>query len=518
MDRESDRDSNNNIGSELLINPKKKASNAPSGASSVLSGGGGGEVGAAAEGGDASSVPTMRVRASTASAMDARTATVGNIMGSRRTRSELLDIDREHEGAGRAPSFMLNKKQRREEDDDDMRTGAGDELDDEEEIRRQHVLRRTMDRRRRQYDMTPSERSWRRSVRGDEEESVMSPSEKSLSAGRSHHYHHRRRTASAARPMTEEEIRVAKQGILHEFDRLEKKNYKLSHKFSLDSSLEEMKAEYERIKKDKSLDHSIQFQKNILMMCVNSIEYLNNRFDPFDFDLEGWSMSVGDSLEDYEEIFERLHEKYGGTSKMEPEMQLLFSLGGSAMMFHIENKLFKRRMGGNNGGNNGGGGDRPPQRSGGGGGSVLNILGSLFGGITGGGSGGGAGGGGAKRSAAQQSQQQPQQQSRQQQQQDDDVAMRGPVEDDILREIQQNASRGYQNERIDMISHGGDSDMEDVKDGTGVSVFNDNETENPASSAEAAPAPSSSSMRGGGGRGSRGGGRGGGRKGKTLAL
>ena len=30
----------------------------------------------------------------------------------------------------------------------------------------------------------------------------------------------------------------------------------------------------------------------MLMACVTGIEYLNNRFDPFDVKLEGWSESV----------------------------------------------------------------------------------------------------------------------------------------------------------------------------------------------------------------------------------
>jgi hypothetical protein len=51
-----------------------------------------------------------------------------------------------------------------------------------------------------------------------------------------------------------------------------------------------------------------------------------------------------ENIMDYDGIFERLHEKYSGSVKMEPEMELLFALGGSAFMFHLSHTLFKTAM------------------------------------------------------------------------------------------------------------------------------------------------------------------------------
>ena len=38
---------------------------------------------------------------------------------------------------------------------------------------------------------------------------------------------------------------------------------------------------------------------------------------------------------------EELTEKYGGTGDMAPELRLLFTLAGSAFMFHLTNTMFK---------------------------------------------------------------------------------------------------------------------------------------------------------------------------------
>ena len=57
--------------------------------------------------------------------------------------------------------------------------------------------------------------------------------------------------------------------------------------------------------------------------------------------LDGWGESVNENLNDYDEIFEELNEKYGGGGEMAPELRLLFTLAGSAFMFHLSNTMFK---------------------------------------------------------------------------------------------------------------------------------------------------------------------------------
>ena len=40
------------------------------------------------------------------------------------------------------------------------------------------------------------------------------------------------------------------------------------------------------------------------MAFVSGLEFLNNRFDPFDVKLDGWSEQINENLEEYDEIFE----------------------------------------------------------------------------------------------------------------------------------------------------------------------------------------------------------------------
>ena len=71
---------------------------------------------------------------------------------------------------------------------------------------------------------------------------------------------------------------------------------------------------------------------------------MNTKFDPINARLDGWSENVHDNVEDYDDIFEELHQKYKGDSKMAPELRLLMSLAGSAFMFHLTNTMFKSSL------------------------------------------------------------------------------------------------------------------------------------------------------------------------------
>ena len=142
-----------------------------------------------------------------------------------------------------------------------------------------------------------------------------------------------------------EDIMNTKREILYQFARLEKKGIQVPKKFSLSSSLEEMKSEYDRLKRDMEVDASVRFQRRMLMACVSGVEFLNHRFDPFNIQLDGWSETVQDGINDYDDIFEELWEKYHAKVKMAPELRLIFTLGGSAIWFHMSNSMFKTMPG-----------------------------------------------------------------------------------------------------------------------------------------------------------------------------
>lgn len=143
---------------------------------------------------------------------------------------------------------------------------------------------------------------------------------------------------------TKEDVLKEKFNYLRKLEHLETKGATLSKRYSMESSLDEMRGEYEHILSEKERTNSIKFQGKVLTTLITGFEYLNNKLDPFDIKLDGWSEQVTENLEDYDDIFSELHEKYKSKAKMAPELKLVFQLAGSGMMLHMSNTMFKSSM------------------------------------------------------------------------------------------------------------------------------------------------------------------------------
>tara|TARA_B100001094_G_scaffold140530_1_gene136188 strand:- start:3577 stop:4731 length:1155 start_codon:yes stop_codon:yes gene_type:complete len=141
--------------------------------------------------------------------------------------------------------------------------------------------------------------------------------------------------------MNSQEIKNEKIDLIYKFKKLEDQGIRTTMNYNMNSHLEDMRNEYLKLRKQREVDNSVRFQRKVMMAAITGLEYLNNKFDPFDVKLDGWSESVNENIYDYDEVFEELAEKYGGKSDMAPELKLLMMLGGSAFMFHLTNTMFK---------------------------------------------------------------------------------------------------------------------------------------------------------------------------------
>jgi hypothetical protein len=144
--------------------------------------------------------------------------------------------------------------------------------------------------------------------------------------------------------MSKEDLQKEKFSYLRKLETLERKGIELSKKYDMESSLNEMIGEYETIMEEKNKANSVKFQGNMLMAVINGLEFLNNKIDPFDLKLDGWGEQINDNMNDYDDIFGELYEKYKTKAIMAPELKLLFQLAGSGIMIHMSNTLFRSAM------------------------------------------------------------------------------------------------------------------------------------------------------------------------------
>jgi hypothetical protein len=114
-----------------------------------------------------------------------------------------------------------------------------------------------------------------------------------------------------------------------------------SKHYNMKSNIDEVRMEYRNQTGILEMQASVSFMRKGLIFCTSGMEYMNRRFDPVGAKLDGWGESIMENMMDYDGIFERLHGKYKGSMEMEPEMELLFALAGSAFQFHLSQTFFK---------------------------------------------------------------------------------------------------------------------------------------------------------------------------------
>jgi hypothetical protein len=136
-------------------------------------------------------------------------------------------------------------------------------------------------------------------------------------------------------------IEDEKADLLNKISRLNKKGVQSSQRLTIYSDVDEIRTEYKRMTYGIEVDRSIKFQRRMLVACVTGLEFLNDKFDPFDVELNGWSQNVMENIDDYDGVFEDLYNKYKTKVQVAPEIKLVMMVGGSAMMFHLTNSMFK---------------------------------------------------------------------------------------------------------------------------------------------------------------------------------
>jgi hypothetical protein len=138
-----------------------------------------------------------------------------------------------------------------------------------------------------------------------------------------------------------------KSDIIFKLQRLHRQGVRGMRQFTPYSDIRDMRNELTRIRTELELERSVKFQRKILMGLVSALEWGNNKFDPFDLELDGWSEQMHQSVQtsaEYDGVFEELYFKYRGKVSTPPEVRLLLMVGGSAMMFHMTKAMMKSAL------------------------------------------------------------------------------------------------------------------------------------------------------------------------------
>jgi hypothetical protein len=146
--------------------------------------------------------------------------------------------------------------------------------------------------------------------------------------------------------LTPQQQRMKKIDLLRKLSDIKTKGYKLSKEYDFQSSIEEMEYEYDLLKSFVERRNGIKLYKNTILNVSNIIEFANGKYDPFGFQLDGWSEHMSVEVDSYEDVMEELYEKYKGTGKsMPPELKLLLLVVASASAFHFTKSYLSKTPG-----------------------------------------------------------------------------------------------------------------------------------------------------------------------------
>jgi hypothetical protein len=136
--------------------------------------------------------------------------------------------------------------------------------------------------------------------------------------------------------LSAQEIRMKKIELLRKLSEIKTKGYKLTKEYDFNSSLEEMEYEYDLLKSFADKRNGVKIFRNGLLQAASVIEFLNDKYDPFDFHLSGWGEHMSVEIDSWEDVLEELYEKYKGSGKkMAPEIKLVYLIIASASAFHF---------------------------------------------------------------------------------------------------------------------------------------------------------------------------------------
>lgn len=141
---------------------------------------------------------------------------------------------------------------------------------------------------------------------------------------------------------TAEEKRARSRDIYSKLqDLVETYKVKLTRHFSIDDDPDIMEAELKMHKERKHKANQIHFYKGVFINITTGIEFLNERYDPFDFKLKDWSKQIATDIDSYTEVLEELYEKYKDKgAKIPPELKLIFMVVMSAVSYHVTQTMF----------------------------------------------------------------------------------------------------------------------------------------------------------------------------------
>jgi len=139
--------------------------------------------------------------------------------------------------------------------------------------------------------------------------------------------------------------RKTKLRLINKIERYADKGLAVRGEFNLDTPLEDLELEVERLESKNEMDNSVKGYKDTLMFVSGIAELASKYFGIGQ--IEGYSEQLYTDLYSepykYDQVLEDLYEKHRDRPKMAPELKLMMMFGGGMFMYHMSNVMMPKR-------------------------------------------------------------------------------------------------------------------------------------------------------------------------------
>ena len=137
-----------------------------------------------------------------------------------------------------------------------------------------------------------------------------------------------------------------KRELIYKIQQLQNKLYDVEinpKTYTTADSLSELQSEFDRLTIIKNQKSTREWYRKILFGVTKGLEWCNHKWDPVGLKLDGWSTEIASNADEFDEIFDELTEKYGGTfgleKKIAPEIRLIGLILYSGVTYSISQTL-----------------------------------------------------------------------------------------------------------------------------------------------------------------------------------
>lgn len=140
--------------------------------------------------------------------------------------------------------------------------------------------------------------------------------------------------------LTPQQQRITKYDLLMKLANLVKENgVQITADYNMDSDYYDIKREYDYHVRVRSKKRAVSTIYSGVICISKALEFLNNKFDPFGVNINGFTLNLEASREEMLDVLTELYEKYFGlqAGEISPEMQFLLIIIKALLLTMVTN-------------------------------------------------------------------------------------------------------------------------------------------------------------------------------------